>query len=128
MLGPLGGRVTPLPVVLLRFLRFGAVCLFAALGLSCASVTSNTAVLSDSSHLGTPYSGTIRDAHTLYCLGRGVVRDSSTLLLLPVGLVFLVDLPLSVALDTVLLPFDVVLEPEARPLVVGEGGCKLIGM
>ena len=103
-------------------------CMLTALGLSCASVSSNTTMLSDSSHLGTPYSGTIRDAHTLYCLGRGVVRDSSTLLLFPVGLVFLVDLPLSIALDTVLLPFDVVLEPEARPLVIGEGGCKLVGM
>jgi uncharacterized protein YceK len=104
------------------------VCLLAALGLGCASVASNTALLSDSSHLGTPYSGTTRDAHTLYCLGRGAARDPSTLLLLPVGLVFLIDLPLSAALDTVLLPFDVALDAEARPLVIGEGGCRLVGM
>jgi uncharacterized protein YceK len=104
------------------------VFLLAALTLSCASVASNTAVLSDSSHLGTPYSGATRDAHTLYCLGRDAIRDPAVLLLFPVGLVFLIDLPLSAAIDTVLLPFDIVLEPEARPLVVGEGGCKLVGM
>jgi uncharacterized protein YceK len=94
----------------------------------CASILSNTAYLNDSSHLGTPYSGTARDAHTLVCVGRDAVSDPSILLLLPVWLLFLADLPLSIAMDTILLPFDLALEPEARPLVVGKGGCKLVGM
>ena len=96
--------------------------------LGCASILSNTALLSDSSHLGTPYSGTVRDAHTLFCLGREGVGDPSILLLFPVALFFLADLPLSIAADTIVLPFDLALEREARPLVIGEGGCKLIGM
>jgi uncharacterized protein YceK len=99
-----------------------------ALSSSCASVTSNTAVISDSSHLGTPYSGATRDVHTLYCLSRNATRDPSVLLAFPIALLFLADLPLSAALDTLLLPLDIALEPDARPLVVGEGGCKLVGM
>ncbi len=94
----------------------------------CASIGSNTAILSDSSHLGTPYSGTTRDVHTLYCMGRGVMNEPASLLFFPIVLFPLVDLPLSFALDTILLPVDLALEAEARPLVVGEGGCRLIGM
>jgi uncharacterized protein YceK len=100
----------------------------AVLSSSCASITSNTAVMSDSSHLGTPYSGATRDVHTLYCLGRDATRHPSVLLAFPIALLFLADLPLSAAFDTLLLPVDIALEPKARPLVVGEGGCKLVGM
>jgi uncharacterized protein YceK len=103
-------------------------CLALMLGSGCASITSNTTLLSDSSHLGTPYSGTRRDVHTLYCMGRGVIREPRNLMFFPIMLFPLVDLPLSFALDTVLLPLDVILEPDARPLVIGEGGCRLIGM
>jgi uncharacterized protein YceK len=99
-----------------------------AQSIGCSSVLSNTALLSDSSHLGTPYSGTTRDAHTLYCMGRGVTREPLTLLLFPVALFPLVDLPMSSAIDTVLLPVDIVRESEACPLKIGEGGCRLIGM
>ena len=94
----------------------------------CASLLSNTALISDSSHLGTPYSGSRRDLHTLYCLGRDVGREPATLLFFPVALVPLIDLPLSLAMDTLLLPIDLVVEPDARPLVIGSGGCRLIGM
>lgn len=104
----------------------GSLCI--ALHTGCASVLSNTTLLSDSSHLGTPYSGTIRDVHTLYCMGRGFVREPTSLILFPIFLFPLVDLPLSFALDTVLLPADLLMEPEARPLVVGEAGCRLMGM
>ena len=82
----------------------------------------------DSSHLGTPYSGTLRDTHTLYCMGRGFVSEPASLMFFPVFLLPLADLPLSAAVDSLLLPFDLALEPEARPLVVGEAGCRLIGM
>jgi hypothetical protein len=40
----------------------------------------------------------------------------------------LVDLPLSLALDTALLPLDLPLEPDRPPLRIGEGGCRLVGM
>lgn len=92
------------------------------------SVLTNSALLSDSSHLGTPYSGARADLHTLVCYGRDVARDAWGLLFAPIMLIPLVDLPLSFALDTVLLPVDIPLEPERPPLRVGEGGCRLIGM
>jgi uncharacterized protein YceK len=101
---------------------------YMALASGCASLASNTTLLSDSSHLGTPYSGTLRDTHTLYCMGRGFVREPASLMFFPVFLLPLADLPLSAAVDSLLLPFDLALEPEARPLVVGEAGCRLIGM
>jgi len=64
----------------------------------------------------------------LYCFGRQVPRDATTLILTPFVLLFLIDLPLSIALDTLLLPVDVPMEPEAQPLIPGRGGCRLIGM
>ena len=92
------------------------------------SLSTNTTVLSDSSHLGTPYSGTRGDLHTLVCFARDLSRDVSGLLFAPVMLFPLIDLPLSVALDTLLLPVDLALEPERPPQKVGEGGCRLVGM
>lgn len=103
-------------------------CLVSVHSFGCASLSSNTTLLSDSSHLGTPYSGTTRDAHTLYCMGRDFARSPETLLFFPVALFPLIDLPLSLAIDTVLLPVDIVLEAERAPLKIGEGGCKLWGM
>lgn len=94
----------------------------------CMSLSTNTTLLSDSSHLGTPYSGTRADLHTLVCFGRDVRRAPSSLLFSPVMLLPLVDLPLSLAIDTLLLPVDVVLEPDRPPLEVGRGSCRLIGM
>lgn len=94
----------------------------------CSSISTNAALLTDQSHLGTPYSGTRADAHVLYCFGRGVSRDATTLILTPFALLFLIDLPLSIAFDTLLLPIDIPMEPEAAPSVPGRGGCKLIGM
>jgi len=92
------------------------------------SLATNTTVLSDSSHLGTVYSGTRGNLHTLVCFGRDVSRDASGLLLAPVMLLPLVDLPLSAALDTLLLPIDLPLEPDRPPLSIGSGGCRLVGM
>ncbi len=92
------------------------------------SLTTNTTLLSDRSHLGTPYSGTRADLHILVCFSRDVARDASVLLFTPVVLVPLMDLPLSFVLDTILLPFDIPLEPERPPRRIGEGGCRLIGM
>jgi len=92
------------------------------------SLSTNTTVLSDSSHLGTPYSGTRGDLHTLVCFSRNVSRDASGLLFAPVMLFPLVDLPLSAVLDTLLLPIDIALEPDRAPQAIGEGGCRLIGM
>jgi len=92
------------------------------------SISTNTAVLSDTSELGTPYSGTRADLHLLVCFSKNVSRDASSLLFTPVMLLPLVDLPLSLAVDTLLFPFDWVLEAEHPPLQIGGGGCKLIGM
>ena len=61
-------------------------------------------------------------------MGRSVVYEPSNLLFFPVVLFPLADLPLSMAADTILLPLDLVLDPEAVPLVIGQGGCRLIGM
>jgi len=100
----------------------------ALLASGCMSLSLNTAVLSDSSQLGTPYSGTRGDLHILVCFSKEVARDASGLLFAPVMLFPLVDLPLSFALDTLLFPLDWALEPEAPPQQIGAGGCKLIGM
>ena len=100
----------------------------AVLGSGCMSLSTNTTVLSDSSHLGTVYSGTRADLHILVCFARDVSRDASGLLFAPIMLLPLIDLPLSFALDTLLLPFDVALEPDRTPQRIGEGGCRLIGM
>jgi uncharacterized protein YceK len=102
-----------------------AVVLFSS---GCMSLSTNTSLLSDSSHLGTPYSGTRGDLHTLVCFGRDASRDASGLFFAPVMLVPLIDLPLSFALDTLLLPLDVPLEADRPAQRVGEGGCRLIGM
>jgi len=68
------------------------------------SITTNTTLLSDASHLGTPYSGARADLHILVCFARDVSRDASGLLLAPFMLLPLVDLPFSLVLDTLLLP------------------------
>jgi hypothetical protein len=92
------------------------------------SLSTNTTILSDSSHLGTPYSGARGDLHTLVCFARDVSRDASGLLFAPAMLVPLVDLPLSAAVDTLILPLDLALEPDRPAQRIGEGGCRLFGM
>ena len=92
------------------------------------SLSTNTSVLSDSSHLGTPYSGSRGDLPLLVCFTREVSRDASGLLFAPVMLLPLIDLPLSATLDTLLLPFDLALKPDRPPQRIGKGGCRLIGM
>lgn len=92
------------------------------------SVLTNTALLSDSSHLGTPYSGAREDLHILVCYGREVGRSPTSLVLAPLVLFPLADLAPSVALDTLLLPIDLPLTAKRPPRRVGEGGCKLVGM
>lgn len=111
-----------------RRLGGAGLALVAAASSGCMSIATNTAVLSDSSHLGTPFSGTRGDLHTLACFGRDASRDASALLLAPLMLVPLVDLPLSAAVDLLLLPVDIPMEPERPPLQIGSGGCRLIGM
>lgn len=98
------------------------------LAVGCMSVATNTTMLSDSSHLGTPYSGARVDLHVLVCFGRGVSSDASGLLFGPLMLFPLVDLPVSGVLDTLLLPVDLALEPDRPPQGIGTGGCRLIGM
>jgi uncharacterized protein YceK len=110
-----------------RFLAASSIWLVLAAA-GCSSISTNTALLTDQSHLGTPYSGTRADTHVLYCFGREVSRDATVLILTPFALLFLIDLPLSIALDTLLLPIDIPMEPEASPSIPGRGGCKLIGM
>jgi len=92
------------------------------------SFVTNTTLLSDTSHLGTPYSGARADLHTLACFGKGVSRHASGLLLAPLMLFPLVDLPLSFALDTLLLPVDIPMKAARPPQRPGQGGCRLIGM
>ena len=94
----------------------------------CMSLSTNSKVLSSSSHLGTPYSGVRGDLHTLVCLSRDVSQGTSGLLLLPVMVFPAVDLPLSGAIDTLILPVDIALEPDRPPQGIGTGGCRLIGM
>jgi len=109
-------------------------CLVLAFGLAlflcsgCMSIATNTSFLSDSSHLGTPYSGARGDLHILVCFGKDVRRNASGLLLAPVMLLPLIDLPLSILLDTLLLPIDIPLEPGRAPQAIGGGGCDLVGM
>ncbi len=64
----------------------------------------------------------------LVCFARDVSRNASGLLLAPLMLLPLIDLPLSFVLDTLLLPFDLALEPERAAQVIGAGGCRLFGM
>ena len=92
------------------------------------SLSTNIPLLSDQSHLGTPYSGVRIDAHVVFCYGKTVPKDPSILILTPFVLLYLVDLPLSIATDTLLLPADIPLESEAQRLVPGSGSCKLVGM
>jgi uncharacterized protein YceK len=104
------------------------IALGVTLASGCMSLATNTTVLSDTSHLGTPYSGARGDLHILVCFARGVSRHASALLLAPAMLVPVVDLPLSAALDTLLLPVDIALEPGRPPQDIGGGGCRLVGM
>lgn len=110
--------------------KFALICLifvvFATCG--CMSLTTNTTLLSDSSHLGTPYSGVRADLHILVCFSNNVSQDSSSLLFSPVMLFPIIDLPLSFVVDTLLLPVDIPLEPGRPPQKIGQGGCRLIGM
>ena len=94
----------------------------------CMSLSTNSTILSDSSHLGTPYSGTRANLHILVCFSRDVSRDASGLLFAPLMLFPIVDLPLSAAVDTLLLPIDLPLEPDRPAQQIAGGGCRLIGM
>ncbi len=110
-------------------LRMHAPLVFLALASAgCMSLSTNIPILSDQSHLGTPYSGVRVDVHVLICFGKTLPRDPSVLILTPLALFHLVDLPFSAVSDTLLLPIDMLREPEAPPLVPGRGSCKLIGM
>jgi uncharacterized protein YceK len=112
-----------------RVMAQGLFCVaFSLLAFGCMSLSTNTAILSDSSHLGTPYSGARGDLHILVCFGRDVSRHASGLLLVPIMLFPLVDLPLSGVLDTLILPVDLALDPDRPPQGIGKGGCRLIGM
>lgn len=110
--------------------RIARIALIVAVALQpgCMSVLTNTSVFSDSSHLGTAYSGTRSNAHTFVCYGRDVARNSSSLLLAPLMLFPLVDLPLSFVVDTLLLPVDIPVTADRPPLEVGKASCRLIGM
>ena len=117
-----------------RLRRFSAIG--AALALSfatsgCMSLSTNVTWLGDvvgsGSHLGTPYSGVRVDLHFLICGGRLISEDSAALILLPLAIIPLVDLPFSAVVDTILLPADVLLEPKDPPLVPGRASCR-IGM
>jgi uncharacterized protein YceK len=110
--------------------RFISVCATLALLMlgGCMSLSSNIPILSDQSHLGTPYSGVRIDSHVLICFGKTLRRDSSVLILTPLALLYLVDFPFSAVADSLLLPVDIILEPEASPLIPGHGSCNLIGM
>ncbi len=99
-----------------------------AVSSGCMSIATNATFLQDSSHLGTPYSGSRGDLHILVCFGRDVGQDASGLVLLPVMLFPFIDLPLSFVIDTLLLPVDLIVEPDRPPQRIGEGGCRLIGM
>ncbi len=112
-----------------RLLRMHVPLVFLALASAgCMSLSTNIPILSDQSHLGTPYSGVRIDFHVLICFGKTLPRDPSVLILTPLALLHLVDLPFSAVADTLLLPIDIAREPEPRPLVPGRGSCKLIGM
>ena len=117
-----------------RFRRFsviGAVVVLVLVISGCMSLSTNVAWLGDivgsESHLGTPYSGVRVDAHILICVGRWVAKDPKSLILLPVAIFPLIDLPFSTVMDTILLPADVLLEPKAPPLVPGYASCR-VGM
>ncbi len=113
----------------IRFLRMRAPLVFLSLASAgCMSLSTNIPILSDQSHLGTPYSGVRIDIHVLICFGKTLPRDPSVLILTPLALFHLVDLPFSAVADTLLLPIDIPRETEARPLVPGRGSCKLVGM
>jgi len=95
---------------------------------ACGTLTTNTRILSDTSHLGTVYSGSRQDLHGLVCIGQDIKQDMSGLIFLPVGALLLVDLPLSVVADTLLLPVDIPLEADRPPQPIAAGGCDLFGM
>jgi uncharacterized protein YceK len=114
-----------------RFRAIGAVIALALVTSGCMSLSTNISWLGDivglSSHLGTPYSGARIDIHFLICGGRWIREDPKSLILLPLAIFPLIDLPLSAAIDTILLPVDVLLEPKAPPLVPGRASCR-VGM
>ena len=83
---------------------------------------------SDQSHLGTPYSGLRMDLYAIFCFGKTLPRDPSVLILTPIALFHLVDLPFSTIADTLLLPVDIPLEPDARSVVPGCGSCKTLSL
>jgi uncharacterized protein YceK len=95
---------------------------------ACMSATAHTTLISDASHLGTPYPGVRLDVHWLICFAREVRNDASALLFSPLAIFHLIDLPFSAVADTLLLAVDIPLEPDAEPLVPGRGSCKLFGM
>jgi len=101
---------------------------FSFVAIGCMSLSTNTTILSSSSHLGTPYSGARGDLHTLVCFSRDVSRDASGLLFVPLMIFPVVDLPLSGVIDTLILPVDIALEPDRPPQGIGAGGCRLFGM
>lgn len=109
-------------------LRGVAAALALLMGAGCMSVSTNVPILSDQSHLGTPYSGVRIDLHVLICFGKTIPKDPSVLILTPLAAFHLIDLPFSVLADTLLLPADIPLEPEGPPLSPGSGSCKLVGM
>ncbi len=111
-----------------RYTSTAALVFLALASVGCMSLSTNIPILSDQSHLGTPYSGVRIDFHVLICFGKTLPRDPSVLILTPLALFHLVDLPFSAVADTLLLPIDIPREPEARPLVPGRGSCKLVGM
>lgn len=92
------------------------------------SLSTNIPIASDESHLGTPYSGVRVDLHVLICFGKTIPKDPWVWMLTPLAVFHLIDLPFSALADTLLLPADIPLEPEARPLSPGSGSCKLVGM
>lgn len=96
--------------------------------IGCASLSSNTALINDSSHLGTPYSGVRSDLHLFHCFGRSLSRSASALIWTPIMVFPLVDGVASLAVDTILLPFDIALEPDVPPKPIRERSCDLIGM
>jgi uncharacterized protein YceK len=111
-----------------RFSSIGAVIALALAISGCMSLSTNIAWLGDivgfSSHLGTPYSGVRVDLHYLICGSRWIREDPTALIVLPLAIFPLLDMPFSAVMDTIFLPADVVLEPKAPPLVPGRASCR----
>jgi uncharacterized protein YceK len=117
-----------------RLRHFGAIGALVVLALmisGCMSLSTNVAWLGDivgfDSHLGTPYSGVRVDLHFLFCGGRWIREDPKSLIILPVAIFPLLDLPFSAVMDTILLPADFFVEAKAPPLVPGRASCR-VGM